>query len=116
MTPTERRPVSVPDEFRSVAISCLKRRPVVEDCVGPLENAFAIGGQPVETLTTLHNRNAQLLLELADAPRQRRLADVARLSRPGEVLLPGQGDEILELSDIHAQPSVTGPQFNLSFK
>jgi len=56
-------------------------------------------------VTALHDRDAQLLLELADAPGQRRLADVARLSCPGEVLLPSQGDQVLELSNIHTQPA-----------
>ena len=116
MTPTERCPVSVPDEFRSVAISCWSDVQLSRIVLRPFEDALAVGRQAMKPLAALHDGDAKLLLELADASRQRRLADVARLSCPGEVLFPGQGDQVLQLSDIHAQPSVTGPQFNRSFK
>ena len=82
----------------------------------PLEHALAVGGQPVEALAALDDRDAQLLFELADAARERRLRDVAGLRGAREVLLPRERDQVLQLADVHAQPSVTGPQFNRSFK
>ena len=55
----------------------------------------------MEPLAALDNRYTQLLLQLADAPRQRRLRDVANLRRPREMLLARQRGEILQLPDVH---------------
>src|SRR5690606_10948023 len=59
----------------------LQRRPVVEDSVRPPEDALTLCRKAVEALAALDDRHAEFLLELADAPRKRRLRDVARLGR-----------------------------------
>ena len=63
---------------------------------------MAVWRQAVKALATLDDRYAQFLLELANAPRQGRLAHVAHLRCPREVLFPGKRDEILQLPDVHA--------------
>jgi hypothetical protein len=97
------RPCPVPIPKRGDFL--LQRTPVVEDRVRPLEDALPIGREPVETLTALDDRNAQFLFELPDAAGQRWLTDVTRLSCTGKVLFSREGDQILQLSDVHAQQS-----------
>ena len=59
-------------------------------------------------MAALDDRRAELLLELADRRRQRRLRDVAGLGRAAEMLLAGERHEIFELPDHHGA-SLTGP-------
>jgi hypothetical protein len=69
--------------------------------VRPLQHPLAVRREADEALPALDDRHAELLLELPDAARQRGLRHVAGLGRAGEVLLAGEGDEVLELTDIH---------------
>jgi hypothetical protein len=48
----------------------------------------------------LHQRHAQLPLDLADRPRQRGLRHTQPFGRPSEVQFLGDGYEISELSDL----------------
>jgi hypothetical protein len=84
----------------------LQRRPVVEDDVGPFEDALAVPGQSVEALATLDDRHTELLLELTDSARERRLRHVTGLRGAGEVLLAGERHQILQLADVHLTFSV----------
>ena len=79
----------------------LQRRPVVENGVRPLEDALAVRREAVKTLAALDDRDAELLLELADAARERGLRHVAGLRGAREVLLTRQRHQILQLPDIH---------------
>jgi len=67
----------------------------------PFQHALALGRQPDVALAALDDGNAQLLLQLADAARQRGLGDVAGLRRAGEVLFTRERCEILKLADVH---------------
>src|SRR5690348_16525161 len=55
----------------------------------------------MKPLSAFDDRHTEFLFELADAARQRGLGDVARLCRACEVLLAGERDQILQLSDVH---------------
>lgn len=55
----------------------------------------------MEPVAALDDRYAELLFELSDAARQRRLGDVAGLCGTREVFFPGERDEVLKLVDIH---------------
>ena len=67
-----------------------------------VESLFQPGDDTERTvLAALDDGNTQLLLQLADAARQRGLRDVAGLRRAGEVLFTRERCEILELADIH---------------
>jgi hypothetical protein len=72
----------------------------------PLQDAFAVRSKSVETLAALDDRDPEFLFELTNAPRERRLRDVAGLCRSREVLLACERDEILQLSDIHSNYGV----------
>ena len=52
-------------------------------------------------LAALENLRAQLLLELLDRDRQRRLADEAMLRRPAEIAFLRDGDDIAQLVERH---------------
>ena len=101
MTPSERRPSNVPFGVAKLGDLLLQGAPVVENRVRPLEHALAFGRKPVEALAALDDRHAELLLELAEAPRKGRLRHIAGLGRAREVLLTRKRDEVLELADIH---------------
>jgi hypothetical protein len=47
----------------------VQRLPVVENEMGPFQNALALGREPDIALPALHDGNAELLLKLPDAPR-----------------------------------------------
>lgn len=51
---------------------------------------------------TLHERHPDLVLELADLLRQRRLGDVLAHGRAREMALVGDRDEVAQLSQFHA--------------
>src|SRR4051794_17409671 len=59
----------------------LESRPAVEDLVRPAQNPLPFGRQAEIALATLHDGNAELLFELANAPRQGRLADICKRPR-----------------------------------
>ena len=105
MTPTDRCPRKAPCCVPTLRDVLLQRRPVVEDGVRPLQHAFAVWREADEPLATLDDGHAELLLELPEAPRQRGLRHVTGLGRAREMLLAGEGDQILELTDIHAEAS-----------
>ena len=73
--------------------------------MGPFEHALALGRKTDIALAALDDGNAKLLLKLADAPRKRRLGDIAGLRRPGEMLLAGKRREILNLPYVHGASS-----------
>ena len=103
MTPTERWPRSAPPVLRRCAMSCCSDAPVVENGVRPLQHPLAVGREADEALAALDDGHAQLLLELPDAARQRGLRHVAGLGRAREVLFAREGDEVLELADVHGE-------------
>lgn len=74
---------------------------MIEDGVRPLQDALAFGREAVESLPALDDGNAEFLFELTDSARERWLGDVTGVSRAGEVLFPGQGNEVLKLANVH---------------
>ena len=74
---------------------------MVEDEMGPFQDPLALGRKPDEALAAGDDRHPKLLLELADAARKGRLGDIAGLGGAREVLLAGQGGQILQLPNIH---------------
>lgn len=68
---------------------------------GPQHQPFAFGRQTFVVLPAPHQRNLELVLELADRFGQCRLRHVAGRSRPREVLLAGERHEIFELAEEH---------------
>ena len=53
----------------------------------------------------LEERNAQLLLELGDMPREGLLGDIELLRRTGDVFLLRRAQEILQIAKVHAHRS-----------
>src|SRR5262245_27700409 len=84
----------------------LKGFPVLQDGVRPGDHALALRRQAMKAVASFDDGDAKLLFELTDPTRERRLRDAALLCRAGEVLLPGEGDEVLQLADIHRKPLI----------
>ena len=72
---------------------------VGEDALCPGEDALPFGGQAAEALAAFDDEDAEGILEVLDARRQRRLGHVARRGRAGEVFLPREGRQILQVLD-----------------
>ena len=66
-----------------------------------LHGEQALRGQADEALAALDERRAELLLELLDRRRQRRLRDAASRGRAPKMLFAGERDEVGELSEHH---------------
>src|SRR6185503_10922466 len=66
ITPTDNRPDSEFDVFRSRRDLLLQRPPGVEDGVCPLEDTLTIGCEPMKTLTAFDDGDPELLFELTD--------------------------------------------------
>ncbi|MNT71466.1 hypothetical protein D3C72_2099530 [compost metagenome] len=62
---------------------------------------FARLCQPHPARGALEQRRAELLLELADRNRQRRLRHVQALRGAMEIARLGQGHELLQLAEVH---------------
>ena len=75
-----------------------------EDHPGPLDHPLAGVGQEDVARAPLDEGDAELLLELHDLGRQRRLADEARLGGPAEMAVVGHGDQVLEIAQVHRSP------------
>ncbi|MNP01746.1 hypothetical protein D3C76_935730 [compost metagenome] len=67
----------------------------------PGEDALARLGETLEALAALHQHEVQLVLQIAQAHRQRGLGDVAERGGLAEVAGLVEGDEKLELLDVH---------------
>ena len=69
--------------------------------MGVLQRELALRRQADEAMAALDDRRAEILLELADRRRERRLRDVTGFRRPAEMLFARQRDEIFELPQHH---------------
>ena len=65
--------------------------------MGVIQREPALRRQADEAMAALDDRRAEILLELADRRRERRLRDVTGFRRPAKVLFTRQRDEIFEL-------------------
>ncbi len=74
---------------------------LVEHFARALRDLAADFGQQHLARRALDQRDAELVLELANLRRQRRLADEARLGRAAEMLVFGQRNQISEVTEIH---------------
>ena len=66
------------------------------------EQSLAGGGDPYAARQALEQRPAELALERGDLLRERGLGDEQALGRRGERPLLDDGDEILELAEVHS--------------
>ena len=73
----------------------------LQQATGPLDDTYAGGRQRNTLWLTLHERHAQVFLELADLRRQRRLADARALGRATEMPLVRERDQIAEIPQVH---------------
>jgi hypothetical protein len=71
------------------------------DQVRPFDDPLAFTGQPMEALAALDDRHTEFLFELTDAAGERRLRHMTGLRRAREVLLACEGDQVLQLTDVH---------------
>ena len=72
-----------------------------EDHPGPLDHPLAGVGQQDVPRAPFDERDAELLLELHDLGRQRRLTDEARLGGLAEMTVIVDCDQILEIAQVH---------------
>ena len=72
-----------------------------EHAMGMLERELALRREADEAMAALDDRRAELLFELADRRRQRRLGHMARRRRSAEMLFARERDEIFELAKDH---------------
>src|SRR5580704_612292 len=70
-----------------------------DDAAGPIEYALAFGRKAAKAGAALHQQNSEHVLEILDAGRQRRLADVAGFCRAPEMLRACQGNHEFEFVD-----------------
>ena len=76
-----------------------------EDGAGPLDDLLAGAGEQHLAGVALDQLDAELGLELLELGRQGRLADVAGLGGPAEVAVLVDGDEVLQVPEVHGPPS-----------
>jgi hypothetical protein len=88
------QPLRRPRPFARLARRLLHRLQIGE------HHPAQLGEMGVSALA-VEERSAQLVLQLLDRTRQRRLAYVALLGGSGEVQRPRQGDEIADLLHLH---------------
>ena len=84
----------------------LERVAVGQDPLRPGQHPLALRRQALEPVAALDHQHAQILLEMPQARRQRRLRHAARLGGAGEVPLAGEGHEVAELADVHGRALV----------
>jgi hypothetical protein len=72
-----------------------------QDAPRPMHEPFAFGCEAFELLAAPDQRDLQLVFELADGFRQRRLGYMARVRSMGEMTLPGERYKILQLTKQH---------------
>ncbi|BBY23264.1 hypothetical protein MSTO_34690 [Mycobacterium stomatepiae] len=66
-----------------------------------MDEPFPFRGEPLELLTTPDQRDLQLVFELADGLRQRRLRYMTGIRGASEMTLPGERYEVLKLAKQH---------------
>src|ERR1700677_5390923 len=73
-----------------------------ENAMRVIQSEPALWRQADKTMAALDDRRAEVLLELPDRRRKRRLRDVTGFRRPAEMLFSSPRDEIFELPQKHA--------------
>jgi hypothetical protein len=74
---------------------------IVENLLGPDEHPFAFGGKAQKPVAANDEPDFQIILQLADRGRERRLGNVGRRRRPREMLLARERDEIAKMAKKH---------------
>jgi hypothetical protein len=82
--------------------------PVTQQLPGRSEERRAGGGEAGAPADAVEERDAQLGLEPQDALRERGLGHVQRRGRPGEAVVVDDGDDVLDLAEIHSESHRTG--------
>ena len=72
---------------------------------GFIEENFPRLGEPHGFCAMVEQRHAQLILQVADLPAQRRLRDVQPRRRARDVLFFGDSDEISQVAKFHSWPA-----------
>ena len=79
-----------------------------EDPLGAHQEVLAGGRQGDATARAPQQRHTELRLQPPDLLRERRLGDVRGLGGAAEMAVPGDRDEVLELTQLHACNLVPG--------
>ena len=80
------------------------RAGVADDALGPFQHALAIGGEAVKARAAIDEQDAEAVLELLYAGRQRRLGDAAAFRGAAEIALARESQQKFELVDHGAAP------------
>ena len=67
----------------------------------PGQNTFAFRGKPLKPLPALHQNQIELLFQIADAHRKRRLSDMAQRRGLAKMTRLIECDQVFELFNIH---------------
>ena len=81
----------------------LERVMLGQDTFGPNDQAFALRSQTLKGMTTIDQRNIELLLQPADRSGEGGLGNVTCGRGTSEMSFPGHGDKILELAKPHSR-------------
>jgi hypothetical protein len=92
---------ATPHDTRHVVDRVTHGRRRGEGGTGVGQGRGAGGGQRHGAAGAVEQRRAELALQLADLGADARLGDVHAAGRPGEVGGLGDGDEVLELAELH---------------
>ena len=71
---------------------------IVENLLRPGEHPFAFGGEAQKPMAAQGEPDLQVILQLSDRGRERRLGNVTRLRRPRKMLLARERDEIAKMT------------------
>ena len=78
-----------------------------EDPLRPPDERLAGRGQPCPAPGAFEDHHSQLLLELGNLLRQRRLRQAQLSGGPREVPVPGHGEETLKMTQLHDHVSLS---------
>ena len=81
----------------------LERVMLGQDTFGPNDQAFALRSQTLKGMTTIDQRNIELLLQPADRSGEGGLGNVTYGRGTSEMSFPGHGDKIFELAKPHSR-------------
>ena len=79
---------------------------LVDDHLGTRQQLASVIGERHAARLAFEQRQAEHVLQRADAARQARLAEIEHLRRLPDAAVPGDGQQVPELLDFHRAPSI----------